>query len=207
MKANLNAAPQDYVVAVNIIDVYNLKFANDCSIQSSVLLFDQRKESQSVSYTQSPTAINTSLTFSLKYINLQKYVKYNNPLHIVLIKIDNGTEEKTVIGSRKVEWRHILYGKQMNYNVEFFGPNFKQEGSLGSIRMSISFTTSLKKTQLVHQHEVTHQLTQELKLDNKGRKMFDEYTLKWWDDIKSIPKFHRKDLIKIYVDFDDRESL
>ena len=204
MKRNVNNISQDLCLSAKIVEVSDLLYVEDCLLQFSLLFLNQRVEGKIMKYIKGVASFNDTFTFTLKRIELQKYIKFNTPLHIVLMKVN---EEKIVIGSRKIEWRHILYAKKMNYNIPLFGANFKKEGPLCNVQMVISFNTPLKKIELAHQHSVTHQLVQEVKLANTGRKMFDEYVSKWWEDIKAKPKVHKKNLIKIYVDFDDRESL
>eukprot|EP00826_Nyctotherus_ovalis_P049098 TRINITY_DN5869_c0_g2_i2.p1 TRINITY_DN5869_c0_g2~~TRINITY_DN5869_c0_g2_i2.p1 ORF type:complete len:210 (-),score=31.10 TRINITY_DN5869_c0_g2_i2:641-1270(-) len=207
MKANSNNVPKELRLSAKIINVSDLLFAGDCSLQCSLLFLNQRVEGNIVKYANGVAVFNDVFAFKLKYIELQKYVKFNSPFHIVLMKVNNEAQEKSTIGSRKIEWRHLLYARKMDYTVPLFGVNFKQEGPLCSIRLAISFTTPLKRTELAHQHSVTHQLMQEVKLANTGRRIFDEHVSMWWQDLKAMPKLHKKDLIRIYADFDDRESL
>ncbi len=65
---------------------------------------------------------------------------------------------------------------------------------------------ALRKSTLLSQRVVIKQLTDESRLAAAGRDSFIRYAEKWWDEVAQNPKIHKKRLIKIFVEIDDREG-
>jgi len=178
-------------------------------LQVSVLLFGNRILSKQIPHTQK-FSFNETFNFELKGNNtdsLKKYIKLNSPIHIVIMKINNENYSE-IISSRKVEWRHILYARQkMDYDLKFYGPNFKEKGAIFSLKIQFGFSQKIKKSQLIPQHDIIKQLTQEQKFSQMSHKNFNEIAGNWWDTIKDNEKIHKKHLIRIFAECEDRELL
>jgi hypothetical protein len=57
-------------------------------------------------------------------------LKLNQPLHFTILK-HRKNEKPVVIGTKSVEWRHILYSNQVEINADILPISLTQQGSLG----------------------------------------------------------------------------
>lgn len=64
----------------------------------------------------------------------------------------------------------------------------------------------IKKKSLISEREITKQLQSEARLAKSGKEAFDAYAEKWWTELKEKQKAHKKHLIKIFVETDDRDQ-
>ena len=64
---------------------------------------------------------------------------------------------------------------------------------------------SLSKSSLVGEHIVVKQIDYERKQESEQKKSFDEYATIWWNDFKQIRESHKKRLVQIYAETEDRE--
>ena len=64
---------------------------------------------------------------------------------------------------------------------------------------------ALPKHMLVQESFVVQQLEYEAKHDADQKKAFDEYATEWWNDFKQIRESHKKRLVPIFAETDDRD--
>jgi len=62
-------------------------------------------------------------------------------------------------------------------------------------------------TDLLRKQTVIERIDFEINRDVNQKKVFDGYTKEWWDDYKAIRDSHRKRVIPIFVETDDRDFM
>ena len=91
-------------------------------------------------------------------------LKLNSPLHITILKQRKG-EKPIVIGSKNLEWRHLLSCNSIESNIELLPVDLTHQGSLGIIQIQLDLIPDLSKTDLINDDMLSKQLTLERKFE------------------------------------------
>ena len=70
-------------------------------------------------------------TFS-KNLDPSMLLKLNQPMHLTILK-QRRNERKVVIGTKNVEWRHLLAHNSIEVNAEVLPVSLHQQGTLGLV--------------------------------------------------------------------------
>mmetsp|Transcript_28845 Transcript_28845/g.21483 ORF Transcript_28845/g.21483 Transcript_28845/m.21483 type:complete len:196 (-) Transcript_28845:1115-1702(-) len=91
-------------------------------------------------------------------------LKLKQPLHITILK-HRGSERAQVIGSKNLEWRHLLACNSIESNAEMLPVDLTHQGSLGVIQLHMDLVPALGKNELIHDQTLQNQLTLERKYE------------------------------------------
>ena len=132
-------------------------------------------------------------------------LKLNQPVHFTILK-HRKNEKPVVIGTKSVEWRHILYSNQVEINADILPISLTQQGSLGLLQLYLDICPPLSQLELLSEETVTKQMSLERKFEQETVQTFLDYANDWWQDYRNIRPSHKTRLVKIFAETDDREA-
>ena len=132
-------------------------------------------------------------------------LKLSQPVHFTILK-HRKNEKPVVIGTKSVEWRHILYSNQVEINADILPISLTQQGSLGLLQLHLDICPPLSQLELLSEETVTKQMSLERKFEQETVQTFLDYANDWWQDYRNIRPSHKTRLVKIFAETDDREA-
>ena len=132
-------------------------------------------------------------------------LKLSQPVHFTILK-HRKNEKPVVIGTKSVEWRHILYSNQVEINADILPISLTQQGSLGLLQLHLVICPPLSQLELLSEETVTKQMSLERKFEQETVQTFLDYANDWWQDYRNIRPSHKTRLVKIFAETDDREA-
>jgi competence CoiA-like predicted nuclease len=88
----------------------------------------------------SPTPdFNTESTFKMRRgekLDLERVLRENEPLNLVLIERNYKNKKQTIITTKRIEWRHILYCKSIEQEVLLTRIDLHNKNPLGTLNVT-----------------------------------------------------------------------
>jgi centrosomal protein CEP76 len=139
-------------------------------------------------------------------IHIERLVKLNRPLHLLLLKrLPHGETE--VVSSHKLEWRPVVIWGDQTTTVELVGGEADCKMPVGMIQMDLRLLPSppgvelddKDRTMLVEEEYLTDQLARDHAVELQIEQRFRLYAKAWWKDYQqSHPTFASR-LIKMFA--------
>jgi hypothetical protein len=105
----------------------------------SVCCFGQIRRSKKIDIAKKPI-FNEIFSFEIsneeKQLQLKHLIRLSEPIHVVLIRIDNNKQE--IIAAQKMEWRRVLVTGTLEEKLEMNGQNFRMNGPIGYLKVTYS---------------------------------------------------------------------
>lgn len=134
-----------------------------------------------------------------------KMIQLNVPIHLTILR-HRKNEKPVVLGTKNLDWRHVLFSNSIQMTAEFKPVDLTHKGALGILYINLDLYPSMMKSELCGQEQVEKQLELERKYDSDILQEFLEYANAWWSEFKDIRPSHKSRLVKIFAETDDREA-
>ena len=108
----------------------------DKSFICNVAFLNQRYISEPIKASGRPDFDHETTFIINKEIGLRELLMENPPMHFALIEQNHKTKKRILIGTRKIEWRHILYSKSIEQEIEFVSMELNNKNPVGIVKVS-----------------------------------------------------------------------
>ena len=132
-------------------------------------------------------------------------LKLNQMLHLTILK-QKKNERAVVIGTKNIDWRHLLCANQIEINAEVLPVDLTHQGSLCLLQLHLDLLPTLSQSEILNDEFVSKQQSLERKFEAESLQKFLDYANEWWNEFKMIRHAHKTRLIKIFAETDDREA-
>ncbi|KAJ3123922.1 Centrosomal protein of 76 kDa [Nowakowskiella sp. JEL0407] len=122
-------------------------------------------------------------------------LRKKSPMRIIVTRYNSNTQNRNLVGSRQIEWRHVLQTGYLNMIVELLDP-FGQV-SIGLLELQFEMLPS-GLGGWKSKEDLTKQIALEDKSEAERQKWFYVFTKQWWTEFLEMRNTHSQRLVKIF---------
>jgi len=105
------------------------------SLKCEIALLGQRVVTKEVAVSIMPTFCEEFIFRLTTHDGIEKLVNVNTPLQFVLLERNNETQEVIILSVKRVEWRKVLYSKNVTHEIIFNRMDLRNKYPVGLIKV------------------------------------------------------------------------
>ena len=126
-------------------------------------------------------------------------LRLKTPLSLVVVEENAKTGERVLLSEKSIEWRYVLVHKSLTLNLELAHKQ-RAKGVLGMLKVSVQLATQGGERVKVVEQVLEKQLEDENAQRAVKAAEFYEYSMKWYNEYRSLKNDFGKRSVKIYAD-------